>query len=105
MSQTAPWVKTLCSYSATSVPSVCGVSRSARIVFDGRFPSITRCGTTASAVPSALTSSAVFPNASASPCANTFDISRSWCSPSGLSGCMKPMKSHGISLVPWWISW
>ena len=34
-----------------------GVSRSARIVFDGRLPSKTRCGTRPVGVPSALTSS------------------------------------------------
>ena len=50
MPQTVPWVNTLCSYSATSVPSVCGVSFSARIAFVGRLPSITLCGTTASGV-------------------------------------------------------
>ena len=38
---------------------------------------IPRCGTTASAVPSARTSSSVLPNASAAACANTFDESRS----------------------------
>src|SRR5919201_6047047 len=43
-SQIAPWVNTLCSYSATSLPSVSGVSRSARMVFEGRFPSNARCG-------------------------------------------------------------
>ncbi len=105
MSQIAPWVKTLCSYSATSLPSASGVSWSSRIVFVGRLPSNTRCGTSASGVPSARTSSAVLPNASASVCAKTFAISRSWCSPSGFSGRRNPMKSHGISFVPWWISW
>ena len=81
------------------------VSRSARIVFEGRLPSITRCGTTSSAVPSARTCSAVLPKASASPWAKTLDISRSWWSPSGFSEWAKPMKSQGISRVPWWISW
>ena len=32
-------------------------------------------------------------------------ISRSWCRPSGLSVWQKPMKSQGISFVPWWMSW
>ncbi len=49
MPQITPCVNTLCSYSATSAPSTCGVSTSARITFVGRLPSITRCGTTASA--------------------------------------------------------
>ena len=56
MFQMTPWVKTECSYRAMSLPSVSGVSRSARIVFDGRLPSKTRCGTSQSGVPSALTS-------------------------------------------------
>ena len=42
------------------------MSRSARIVLDGRLPSKTRWGTSQSGVPSALTSSAVLPKASAS---------------------------------------
>ena len=40
-----------------------------KIVFDGRFPSNTRCGTSQSGVPSAFTCSRVLPNASASACA------------------------------------
>src|SRR5215813_10982035 len=44
MSQIVPWVKTLCSYRATSFPSAAGVKRSSRIVLDGRLPSNTRCG-------------------------------------------------------------
>ena len=35
MFQIVPWVKTLCSYSATSVPSTSGVRRSARMVVLG----------------------------------------------------------------------
>ncbi len=31
MSQITPWTKTLCSYSATSLPSAAGVSRSSRM--------------------------------------------------------------------------
>ena len=38
MFQMAPWVKTLCSYRATSLPSVYGVSPSARIMLAGRLP-------------------------------------------------------------------
>jgi hypothetical protein len=55
MLQIVPWVKTMCSYSATSLPRTSGVSRGARMVLDGRLPSNTRCGTSAGAVPSALT--------------------------------------------------
>src|ERR1019366_2157164 len=78
MLQIVPWVNTECSYSATSLPSVSGVSSSAMMMFDGRLPSNTRCGTSQSGVPSAFTSSAVLPNASASVCAKTFAISKSW---------------------------
>src|SRR5882724_9668456 len=99
-SQIAPWENTLCSYSATSLPSVSGVSRSARIVFEGRLPRKTRCGTRLSGVPSARTSSRVLPNASASVCANTFAISTSWCRPNGFSARANAMKSHGIRRVP-----
>src|SRR5262245_12885140 len=77
-SQMMPCVNTLCSYSATSLPSVSGVSRSARIVFEGRLPRKTRWGTTRSGVPSALTCSRVLPKASASVCANTLAMSMSW---------------------------
>src|SRR5437763_503511 len=59
----APWVNTLCSYRATSAPSARGVSRSARMVLVGRLPSKVRCGTSASGVPSALTSSGVLQQA------------------------------------------
>src|SRR5215469_7245483 len=43
--QMVPCTKTLCSYSAMSLPSVSGVKRSARMVFVGRLPSKVRCGT------------------------------------------------------------
>ena len=77
MFQIAPCVNTECSYRATSLPNVAGVSRSARIVFDGRLPSKTRCGTSLSGVPSASTCSRVLPDASASVCAKTLASSRS----------------------------
>ena len=48
-----------------------------RIVFDGRLPSNTRCGTSQSGVPSCFTSSAVLPNASASAWAKTLAMSMS----------------------------
>ena len=55
------------------------------MVFVGRLPSNVRCATCASGTPSARTSSAVLPNASASVWAKTLAISRSWCSPRGFS--------------------
>src|SRR6059036_1962352 len=96
----APWVNTLCSYSATSFPSVSGVSRSARIVFEGRLPGNIRWGTRLSGVPSALTCSRVLPKANASVCANTFASSRSWCRSSGFRACPNAMKSQGTRLIP-----
>ena len=105
MSQITPWVNTLCSYSATSVPSSRGVSSSASSTLLGRLPGITRCGTTSGGVPSARTSSSVLPNASACAWANTLDIRMSWWSPSGLRVWPKPIRSTGISFVPWWMSW
>src|SRR5712692_2585723 len=71
------------------------------MVFVGRLPSKVRCGTWKAGTPSAITSSAVFPNARASVWAKKFAINRSWCRPSGFSVWQKPMKSHGMSLVPW----
>ena len=64
--QMVPWTKTLCSYSAMSLPSFSGVSRSARIELVGRLPSKVRCRTRNVGTPSAATSSAVLPNACAS---------------------------------------
>ena len=75
--QIQPCVKTLCSYNATRLPSTRGGRRSARIVVLGRLPGNVLCGTSGSGTPSARTSAAVFPKASASACAKTFDISRS----------------------------
>lgn len=49
--------------------------------------------------------SAVLPNASASVWAKRFAISLSWWSPIGLCVLQKPMKSHGMRCVPWWMSW
>ncbi len=70
-------MKTLCSYSAINAPSTAGVSDSASSMFVGRLPSNTRNGTIAAGTPSAATSAAVFPNASASACANKFAINLS----------------------------
>ena len=36
--------------------------------------------------------------------AKTFANSMSWCGPRGLSVCPNPMKSQGMSRVPWWIN-
>jgi hypothetical protein len=69
MPQTTPCTNVMCSYSAISWPSTDGVSDGARIDVVGRFPEKTRAGTMSSEVPSARTSSAVLPNASALVCA------------------------------------
>ncbi len=75
----------------------------------GRSPENTRAGTTDSAVPSARTSSAVLPKASAAVWAKKFDRNSSWTSTSpslvGWAGLAKAMKSAGMTRVPWWISW
>ena len=76
----------------------------------GRLPENTRAGTIASAVPSARTSSAVLPNASALVWAKKLARNSSWTSASpssaaGYAGFANAMKSAGISRVPWWISW
>ena len=47
----------------------------------------------------------VLPKASASVCASKLAMSRSWCVPTSWLACTNPMKSAGISFVPWWISW
>ena len=81
------------------------MSISASSTLVGRLPSITRCGTTASGVPSARTSSSVLPKASAWAWAKTLDDRMSWWSRSGLRLLPKPIRSTGISCVPWWMSW
>ena len=74
---------------------------------DGRLPGITLCGTTFGGVPSAAISSAVLPNASTCVWAKKLLISRSCMLPVpsavGRSsvGWLNPMKSAGISRVPW----
>jgi hypothetical protein len=104
-SQITPWVNTLCSYRAVSWPSTDGVSSGARMVLVGRFPGKVRCGARARSTPSASTCSLGFPKARASVWAKKLAMSRSWWSPTSTAGRQMPMKSHGISLVPWWISW
>ena len=75
----------------------------------GRLPVNTRAGTISSAVPSARTSSAVLPKASARVWARKLARNSSCTSVSpslsGYAGLAKAMKSAGISRVPWWISW
>ncbi len=75
----------------------------------GRLPVKTRAGTIASAVPSARTSSAVLPKASARVWAKKLARNSSCTSVSpsrsGCAGLAKAMKSAGTSRVPWWISW
>ncbi len=92
-----------------SWPRTEGVSSGARIVVVGWLPRNVRCGTCSSGTPSARTSSAVLPKASAWVWAKKLAISRSCCaassSLSSATGRAKPMKSAGMSLVPWWINW
>jgi len=66
----APCVKTLCSYNATSFPSASGVSRSIRIVLDGRLPSKVWCASAIPVCPQPLPLRR-FAKASASAWANT----------------------------------
>ncbi len=109
MFQTAPCTNTLCSYSATSWPSTDGVSSRARIVVVGWPPLNVLCGTSSSGTPSPRTSSGVLPKARAWVWAKKLAINRSCCalssSLSSATGSAKPMKSAGISFVPWWINW
>ncbi len=79
----------------------------------GRLPVKVRAATSSSATPSARSSSAVLPKASAWVCAKKLASSSSWTStpcPSTSSvnayaGLANAMKSAGTSRVPWWISW
>ena len=75
----------------------------------GRLPGNTRALTSSSATPSARTSSAVLPNASALVWAKKFARNSSWTSASpsrsGCAGVATARKSAGMSCVPWWISW
>src|SRR5699024_1146187 len=57
--------KVMCSYSAISWPSTAGVRAGAMIEVVGRSPENSRAATRAPSVPSARTSSAVLPKASA----------------------------------------
>ena len=106
MPQIAPWVKTLCSYSATSDAEglrgeplgedrVGGAVALEDAVRDElaracppRAPPRRSCRT-----PAPRSARRRWPSAGRG------------ARPSGLSERPKPMKSHGISLVPWWISW
>ena len=71
----------------------------------GRLPGITLCGTNSAGVPSAAISSAVLPKASALVWARQLAMSRSCWLPLSWVASAKAMKSAGINLVPWWISW
>ncbi len=79
------------------------------MVVVGWLPRNVLCGTSSSGTPSALTSSGVLPKASACVWAKKLAISRSCCafssSLNSATGRAKPMKSAGISFVPWWMSW
>ena len=88
-----------------SDPSSLGVSTSAMSTLVGRLPSMTRWATSASGTPSARTSSAVLPKASAWAWAKTLDERMSWCSPRGLRLLAKQIRSSGTIVVPWWMSW
>ena len=76
MPQITPCVNVMCSYRATSSPSTRGVSAGAKIDVVGRLPAKVRAATSAPVVPSASTSSADLPNASALVCARKFDRNR-----------------------------
>jgi hypothetical protein len=109
MPHTTPCVNVMCSYSAISSPSTLGVSDCPMMDVVGLLPGNVRAATSAPVVPSASTSSAVLPNASAFVCARKFArnnpcTSRS-PSLSGYAGSANAMKSAGMSRVPWWISW
>ena len=84
-------------------------SAEARIVVVGRLPAKVRCGPSQSGGPSARTSSAVLPNASARVWAKKLARNSSCTSVSPSfspwAGLATAMKSAGISRVPWWISW
>ncbi len=77
-----------------------GLSLRARIMLLGRLPSITLCGASHAGTPSASISACVLPKASASACANTLAVSRSWCVPMLCRLSAKAMKSQGTILVP-----
>ena len=110
MFQTAPWTNTLCSYSAISWPSTDGVSsvgqdRGRRVVALERLVRHQLLG-------HALGAHLLGRLAEGQRLASG---RRSWPSAgragrparrgSSATGRAKPMKSAGISLVPWWISW
>ncbi len=94
MFQTSDCTYTACSYIAINAPSDCGVSASSRIRVLGRPPGYSRCG-----------SSLPWPLASASVCASRLAISAWWLTVYGSSLCTQPMKSAGITLVPWCSAW
>ena len=106
MDQIVPCVNTLCSYSATSVPSARGVSRSSSSVLDG--PVALEHPVRHEPVRRALGPHLLRGLAEGQRLALGEHVRGEQvvvARPSGFSVCAKPMKSAGISSVPWWISW
>ena len=102
----SPWVNTLCSYSATSVPSSRGVRISASSTLVGRLPSMTRCGTTFwPGCPRPAPPPRSCRRPAPGPARTRW---RSGCRGGRAAGSgvlPNPIRSTGISLVPWWMSW
>ncbi len=88
-----------------SWPSTEGVSFGARMVDVGWLPGITLCGTSAGGVPSAATSSAVRPNAESRRLGQAVGHQQVLLVTLVVGRLGEPMKSAGISSVPWWMSW
>ena len=105
MSQMAPWVNTLCSYSATSAPSLRGVSLSTRIMLVGRLPSATRNGVWKSGEPSAFEFLGGLAEGQRLGLREQVGHQQVVLVGVVLNGWQKPRKSQGISFVPWWINW
>ena len=102
MSQIVPCVNTRCSYCAIRLPSVNGVSASASSVVVGRLPSNTRGAT---GRPLGLHLLARAPERERLGLREQVRDEQVVVLPERVQRHAKPMKSHGISRVPWWISW
>ena len=109
MSQTAPWTNTLCSYSAIELAEhgrrqLVGEDRGRRVVAPERPVRHLLLGT-----PSARTSSGGLAEGERLGLREEVGHQQVVLAPSSslssATGSAKPMKSAGISLVPWWISW
>ena len=75
-------------------------------MFDGRLPSKTRCGTSQSGVPSASTSSGSLAEGQRLGLGEDVgDQDVVVPAERDSAASTNAMKSHGISRVPWWISW